>query len=126
MGWWSLIHWLLVPFVLVIVLGPVIFGLLLSNRTRARTWTARLSEHKSYSTVEEIKEETPSSKLVREIKEETPSSKLFKLLIYSWLLILTVGLFLLRHVEQPFFSSYAGMIEMFGISGLKAHPVVPG
>ena len=73
----SLIHWLLVLLVLVLLLAPIIFGPLLSNRTRARTWLARLSEHKSYSTVEEIKEETPKSELFRQIKEETPSSKLF-------------------------------------------------
>jgi hypothetical protein len=98
----SLIHWLLVLLVLVLVLAPIIFGLLLINRTRARTWLARLSEHQSYSTVGETKEETPGSKLVREIKEETPSSILFKLLIYSWLLILTSGLFFVRRLE-PFF-----------------------
>jgi hypothetical protein len=114
----SLIHWLLVLLVLVLVLAPIIFGLLLINRTRARTWLARLSEHQSYSTVGETKEETPGSKLVREIKEETPSSILFKLLIYSWLLILTSGLFFVRRLE-PFFSSkqpsYAAMIEVIGI-----------
>jgi hypothetical protein len=114
----SLIHWLLVLLVLVLVLAPIIFGLLLINRTRARTWLARLSEHQSYSTVGETKEETPGSKLAREIKEETPSSILFKLLIYSWLLILTSGLFFVRRLE-PFFSSkqpsYAAMIEVIGI-----------
>jgi hypothetical protein len=89
----SLIHWLLVLFVLVIILGPIIFGPLLSNRTRARGWLARLSEHKSYSTVEEMKDETPGSKFASEAKEETSSSKLFKLLIYSWLLMLTSGIF---------------------------------
>ena len=119
----SLIHWLLVLLVLVLLLAPIIFGPLLSNRTRARTWLARLSEHKSYSTVEEINEETPKSELFRQIKEETPSSKLFKLLIYSWLLILASGLFCLQRLE-PFFSakqpSYAGMIEVIGIfSGLS-------
>jgi hypothetical protein len=88
----SLIHWLLVLLVLVLVVAPIIIGLLLINRTRARTWIARLSEHKRYSTVGETNEETPRSKLVRDIEEETPSSILFKSLMYSWILML-VGIF---------------------------------
>ena len=124
----SSLHWLLFLLVAVIILGPMIFGLLLINHTRARTWIARLSERKSYSTVEETKEETSSATLVREPKEETPSSKLFKLLIYSWLLILTILFFFLRHLETffgpqgPFYSSkqpsYAELLEFNGLVGL--------